>query len=134
MVFASPALMFVIRDACLFLALSITAKPKTLLFRAALRFPSSGERVRCFWATSSRRMTSRAIWYFSLVLEHVVLAPRFSSLAVSRSLYASRCIGSVCFDGFPQACSTTSLKPGNFRLTWAGWVGEQQRAVIGGSC
>jgi hypothetical protein len=65
-VFVSPSLRNFMRTHWIFLARSSTAKLMTHLFNLFRESNSSFERERDSWATSSRRMTWRAMWRVQL--------------------------------------------------------------------
>lgn len=63
LVLVPSSLMLVILEACLFLALSITASPSSLCFRAVLRLSSAEVSCLCFCTISRRWMASKAMCY-----------------------------------------------------------------------
>jgi hypothetical protein len=88
------------------------ARVRVLRFSAALSRNSGPERSLCSWATSSRWMTSSAMWNWIFASVNRLLAQVLMQEAVRCSLWFRRCIGSVYGEGWVQLTLTISLKPG----------------------
>ena len=107
---ASPNLMLVTRDACLVLAISMTAKPRTRLLSFALRLNFANDKLLFSCATSKRKMTSSAICSFILASEQIPLLHFFKCCAVTRNLLYRTRKGSWWSVCSSHTFITTSLK------------------------
>jgi hypothetical protein len=95
LVLVSPSLTCLMRALCFLLAFSMTSHPNMHFFSFDLRASSSSDSYRKSCASSSRRITSWAMYSFCQASERREVAQALRALAVWWSLWPSRWKGSV---------------------------------------
>lgn len=113
-VFASSTLILVSRAARLFLAISTTARPRSLRFKVVRSLNLAWVRSQCSRTTSSCWIMSSTIWNLSFVLEQMFFAHLFRTKVVRLNLSIRRCRGLWCVVCWLHAHLFTFLKPMNF--------------------